>query len=172
MKVLKKVKTGFDAVLEFIEVNMSALLFLVVLLGFVTTIVFRYILMLSIAQIDELIVISFTWMAMFASPFGTKNDEHVSFTVIYDSMGPRFKAVNDVLWKVILLVLLIILVGPAWETVTFFKIRSTPMLHFRFDWLYMPYMFFLIFTIYHLLNNLVRDIKIMVETFKTKKVEG
>jgi TRAP-type C4-dicarboxylate transport system permease small subunit len=89
----------FDAILDFVGANFSATLTAIVLVGFVLTILFRYLLKLSIAQIDEIIVIAFTWMAMFASPHGTKNDVHVSFTVVYDSLGPRVKVINDVIYK-------------------------------------------------------------------------
>jgi TRAP-type C4-dicarboxylate transport system permease small subunit len=164
--MMKKLKRVFDIVLKTIETNFSAVLMVIVLVGFILTILFRYLLKLSIAQIDEAIVIAFTWMAMFASPNGTKNDAHVSFTVIYDSLGPRAKAVNDILFKVILVILLGILLWPAWDMVNFFKMRRTPMLHLSFRAIYMPFIFFLVSTIYHLVENLVKDIKGIRDIFK------
>jgi TRAP-type C4-dicarboxylate transport system permease small subunit len=170
--LVKKFKEIFDKVLEVIEINISAVLLVVVLVGFILTILLRYILKISFAQIDELIVVGFVWMAMFASPNGTKHNQHVSFTVIYDSIGPRGKAVNDVLFKLILVVLLLFVVAPAWDIINFWGMRRTSMLKLSFKWIYMPYMFFIIFTIYHLIDNLVRDIKKMIDVFKTSGEAG
>jgi TRAP-type C4-dicarboxylate transport system permease small subunit len=163
---VRKFKQIFDTVLEALEVNISAFLMVLVLIGFILTILFRYILKLSFAQIDEAIVIGFVWMAMFASPNGTKHDQHVSFTVIYDSIGPRARAVNDVLFKLILIVLMLFVVAPAWDIINFFGMRRTSMLKLSFKWIYMPYMFFIVFTIYHLIDNLVRDVANMIRVFK------
>jgi TRAP-type C4-dicarboxylate transport system permease small subunit len=163
---LKKIKQVFDTVLEALEINISAFLLVLVLTGFVLTILFRYVLKLSFAQIDEAIVVGFVWMAMFASPNGTKHDQHVSFTVIYDSLGPRAKAVNNVLSKVILIVLFFCVVVPAWDIINFFGMRRTSMLKLSFKWIYMPYMFFIIFTLYHLIDNLVRDARKLITVFK------
>ncbi len=161
-----KIKRSVDAGLEFFETNLATLLLAFILAGFTIAILCRYFFLYSIPKMDEMVIIAFTWMAFFSSPNGTKHDQHVAFTVIYDAMGARAKAVLDIVSKVLMLIILGILIAPSWETVLFYGIRKTSMLKMSFTWLYMPYMYFLIVTVYYLLNNLAGDIRRLMRAFK------
>lgn len=163
---MKKVKQVIDFVIEALEVNISTIVMIVVFVGFVTNIFLRYILLYSIPQIDEIIVIGFLWLALFGSSNGTKKNRHVAFTMIYDAISPKSKAVYDIISKSIMIILLGILVYPAWDIINFFDMRRTPTLRLSFKWIFMPYMFFLVCTLYHLINGLVKDIKHVRNVFK------
>lgn len=155
---MKKFRHSLDRALDIFETNVSTALLATVLSGFLVAIFCRYLFKMSIPVMDELVVIAFTWIALFSSPGASKRDAHVSFTVIYDAMGPRGRAILDAVSKALVLGILLILLRPSWETICFYKIRKTSMLKMPFNYLYLPYMYFLIMTIYYMICGLVEDI--------------
>ncbi len=169
---MKKVHEIIDKVLVFIETNIPTLMLIGVFLGFIVSIINRYIFQAGSPKVDEAYVICFCWLAVFSSPLATRNEEHVAFTILYDALPAKGKAVFDVVGKVILLVLLCVIFKPSMDEVTFQAWNRTSNLHMPYSILYGPFMFFLCATIYHQIALIVRDVKTMIRVFggsETKK---
>lgn len=159
---MKKLKTYLDRGLDSLESDIATLLLIFVITGFLITIFARYLFLVSFPKMNELIVITFTWITFFSSPYAVKRDSHVSFTVVYASLSDLKKAVLDAVSKALIIVILGILLVPSWETVLFYHIRKTAMLKLSFQWIYMPFMFFIITSLYHYIMGFIDDIKKLV----------
>ena len=173
---LKKINNAIDRSLVFLELNLPAIFMICLFGGFVVAVCFRYLFNLPLAKVEEGYVIAFCWMALFSAPLAIRDEEHLCFTILYDALREKGKAVIDVLGKVILLVLLIVLIKPSWETVIFYGITRTSMLRMSYTYLYAPFMFYLLATIYHQLILVIRDIGVMLRVFRgeapTSEKEG
>lgn len=162
---LKKINSAIDRSLVFLELNLPAIFMICLFGGFVVAVCFRYLFTLPLAKVEEGYVIAFCWMALFSAPLATRDEEHLCFTILYDALPAKGKAVMDVVGKVILLILLIILIKPSWETVIFYGITKTSMLRMSYTYHYAPFMFYLLATIYHQMILVIRDIGIMLQVF-------
>ena len=70
---MKKVHEIIDKVLVFIETNIPTLMLIGVFLGFIVSIINRYIFQAGSPKVDEAYVICFCWLAVFSSPLATRN---------------------------------------------------------------------------------------------------
>lgn len=164
---MKKVHEVIDKTLVFIETNIPTIMLIGVFLGFIISIGNRYILQSGSPKVDEAYVVCFCWLAVFSSPLATRNEEHVAFTILYDSLSAKGKAIMDVFGKICLLVLLLVIFMPSLKEVSFQSMNRTSNLHLKYSILYAPFMFFLIATIYHQVALIVRDVKTLIQVFRS-----
>lgn len=148
-----------DDIILFIEVNVSSVLFSMLVVGFVVNIISRYFFGFDMSVVNEVTIICFTWMTLFAASNGTRENAHVAFTILYDSVGKKSQAVINVLGKTFLILSFLVLLLPSIETVSFFGIRKTSMLKLSFSILYAPYIFFVCATLFHAIRQYIVDLK-------------
>ena len=165
---MKRIHETIDKALVFIETNIPTVMLIGVFLGFIISIGNRHLLQAGSPKVDEAYVVCFCWLAVFSSPLATRNEEHVAFTILYDALSDKGKAIMDVVGKVILLALLIVIFMPSVKEVSFQAMNRTSNLHLKYSILYAPFMFFLTATIYHQIALIVRDVKTLIRVFKAE----
>lgn len=152
---MKQGKPIFDRFLDVLEIKIPSLLLVLMFVAFLLQIIIRYCFSVSLAFINELSIITFTWLPLMAAPYGSRTDTHINFTVVYDLLNKKAKLWFDVLSNVFIAFSFLVLLGPSIETIKFYGIKKTSIMKMSFSILYMPFALFLMLTIYHALNNLV-----------------
>ncbi len=88
---------------------------------------------------DELAVILYIWVILWASAFMVKPREHVVFDLIYNSVGPRWKRAMRLLGSALIAGLAALALPGSWDYVSFMKREGTPVLGVSFMWVFMPF---------------------------------
>ena len=92
---------------------------------------------------DELAVILYVWVILWASAFMVKAREHVVFDLAYNSVGPRQRRAMRVLGSAMLAVLAAVAIPGSWDYIRFMDREGTPVLGLSFMWVFMPFVLML-----------------------------
>lgn len=166
---MQKLKTVWEGFLDLLEIRIPSLLLIVMFTCFILQIFFRYFFNISLVTVNELSIITFTWLPLMAASYGSRTDTHVNFTVVYDLLPKKMKAVFEIVANLFLIICLLILIGPSWETVKFYGIKRTSIMKMSFSVLYFPFIIFILLTGYHSIVHLMRDIKGVVLSRRERK---
>jgi len=88
---------------------------------------------------DEMAVILYVWVILWASAFMVKPREHVVFDLVYHSVGPHLRRAMRVLGSLLLAVLAAMALPGSWDYVKFMQREGTPVLGLPFMWVFLPF---------------------------------
>jgi tripartite ATP-independent transporter DctM subunit len=94
---------------------LSAILLLVIFFLLLGGVVSRYIFSYPIIWIDEVVSLSFLWLAMLGTALAMHRNEHLRLTVVLDKLPPRVKQFVEAFGLVVVAAFLIALFPQAWE---------------------------------------------------------
>lgn len=100
MKKLKYVCDNFE---KWIMMVLFTALFLVVIAGIVTRVIFHN----PLSWTEEAARIIFIWLVFFGISYGTKYDKHINVTIVLDKMPEKMKAFMTLFWDVVALVVFV-----------------------------------------------------------------
>lgn len=164
-----KFLTWYDRVCDLIEVYLPCVIFVFMFLSYVVLIVYRYLLRASFDWLYELNMFSFVWCGIFAASYGSRSETHVRFTILYDHVSPRTRMILRFIEHVFVIVLFSIMLPKAVGNLDFMKVRKSSILKLRFNWVFAPFLSFVVLTILHNVVLLSRDV---VSLFRKDGEEG
>lgn len=129
-------RRGADA----IGTALFALLFLV----FLVQIVARFGFDKPLPWTDELAVILYIWVILWAAALMVPPREHVAFDLLYNACGPRTRRVMQGLGALLIGGLAAWALPGAWDYVSFMAREGTPVLGWSFRWVFMPFVLLLV----------------------------
>jgi TRAP-type C4-dicarboxylate transport system permease small subunit len=129
--VKRLIKRAIDAV----GVALFALLFVT----FIVQIVARFVFGKPLPWTDELAVILYIWVILWAAAFMVPAHEHVVFDLVYNAASPGVKRVMRALIAVLIGGLFIVALPASYDYVSFMRRESTPVLQWSFMWVFMPF---------------------------------
>jgi TRAP-type C4-dicarboxylate transport system permease small subunit len=129
-------KRGADAV--------GAGLFAALFLTFVVQITARFGFDRPLPWTDELAVILYVWVILWAAAFMVPAKEHVMFDLAYNLVGTRTRRGMLLLGSVLIGSLAAYALPGSWDYVRFMAREGTPVLGLPFIWVFVPFVFLLI----------------------------
>ena len=119
-------------------------LFLSLFIVFVIQVMARFGLNKPLAWTDELAVILYVWIILWAAAFMVPEREHVAFDLLWNSAGPRTRRVMQMVGHLLIGGLALCAVPATWDYVYFMKREGTPVLGLPFMWVFLPFVFLLV----------------------------
>jgi len=119
-------------------------LFLVLFIVFVIQVMARFGLNKPLAWTDELAVILYVWIILWAAAFVVPEREHVAFDLLWNSAGPRTRRAMQMVGQMLIGGLALCAVPATWDYVYFMKREGTPVLGLPFMAVFLPFVFLLV----------------------------
>jgi TRAP-type C4-dicarboxylate transport system permease small subunit len=137
VRVVKRwLKTGADA--------LGAGLFTALFLVFIVQITARFGFNRPLPWTDELAVVLYVWVILWAAAFMVPAREHVMFDLVYHAVGPRTRRAMLVVGAVMIGVLAAWAIPGSWDYVHFMAREGTPVLGLPFMWVFLPFVALLV----------------------------
>ena len=129
-------KAGADAV--------GAALFAAMFAVFLVQIVARFGFNRPLPWTDELAVVLYVWVILWAAAFMVPAREHVVFDLFYNAMGPRTRRAMQAVGALLIGVLAAWALPGAYDYVRFMNREGTPVLGWKFSWVFAPFVALLV----------------------------
>ena len=123
---------------------LGGLLFLTLFLTFLFQITARFFFNKPLAWTDELAVILYIWVILWASAFIVSEREHVMFDLIWNWGSVGLRRVMRIAGNLLLGGLALAAIPGCWDYVHFMAREGTPVLGISFQWVFMPFVVLLI----------------------------
>ena len=111
---------------------------------FVIQVMARFGLNKPLAWTDELAVILYVWIILWAAAFVVPEHEHVAFDLLWNSAGPRTRRAMQMVGHLLIGGLALCAVPATWDYVYFMKREGTPVLGLPFMAVFLPFVFLLV----------------------------
>jgi TRAP-type C4-dicarboxylate transport system permease small subunit len=147
--------------LDIIEIYIPSITFLVLFVVLLVQIFYRYFLV-PLTWPLELSLFCYIWTILFSVGYGLRDDEHISFDLIYDVVNSRGKTIMRVIGDALIVSSFIIALYPSYKYVVFMGFKHSDALGLPMDWVYAPYMVFMVIVIGRFGRRLVRDIQSLI----------
>jgi TRAP-type C4-dicarboxylate transport system permease small subunit len=122
----------------------GGVLFLTLFVVFVIQVTARFGLNKPLAWTDELAVILYVWIILWAAAFVVPEREHVAFDLLWNSAGPRTRQAMQIAGNLLVGGLALCAIPATWDYVHFMKREGTPVLGLPFMWVFLPFVFLLV----------------------------
>jgi TRAP-type C4-dicarboxylate transport system permease small subunit len=119
-------------------------LFLTLFIVFVIQVTARFGLNKPLAWTDEMAVILYVWIILWAAAFVVPEREHVAFDLLWNSAGHRIRQAMKMVGNLLVGTLAVCAIPATWDYVTFMKREGTPVLGVPFMWVFLPFVFLLV----------------------------
>ena len=119
-------------------------LFLALFIVFVIQVMARFGFNKPLAWTDELAVILYVWIILWAAAFVVPEHEHVAFDLLWNSAGPRTRRAMQMVGQTLVGGLALCAVPATWDYVYFMKREGTPVLGLPFMAVFLPFVFLLV----------------------------
>jgi len=144
--------------LDAIEIYIPVLTFCVLFLSFITQIIARYFFK-PLLWPEELSLMCFVWTALLGGLYAKRDDSHVAFSMLYDSVKPRTQNLMRIAGDALMLFAFLLAFIPSWKYVSFMSYKKSDVLLIPMNIVFFPYMIFLADMIVRVLIDLVRGLK-------------
>ena len=119
-------------------------LFLTLFIVFVIQVTARFGFNKPLAWTDELAVILYVWIILWAAAFVVPQREHVVFDLVWNSASHRTRQAMQIVGNLLIGGLALCAIPACWDYVTFMKREGTPVLGLPFMWVFLPFVFLLV----------------------------
>jgi TRAP-type C4-dicarboxylate transport system permease small subunit len=124
--------------------GVGGLLFLCLFLTFLVQITARFGFARPLPWSDELAVVLYIWVIVWACAFMVPEREHVMFDLVWNSVPRAVRRVMRIAGHALLGGLALAALPASWDYVTFMAREKTPVLDIPFMWVFMPFMLLLV----------------------------
>ena len=122
----------------------GGLLFLALFLTFLVQIAARFGFNQPLPWSDELAVILYLWVILWACAFVVPEKEHVMFDLVWNSVGPATRRLMRMVGHTLIGGLAIAAIPASWEYVHFMAREKTAVLGLSFEWVFLPFVLLLV----------------------------
>lgn len=123
---------------------LGGFLFVLLFLTFLVQIAARFVFDRPLPWTDELAVVLYIWVIVWASALMVAEREHVVFDLVWNSVSPAARRAMRVIGHLMLGTLAAVALPASWDYVKFMGREKTPVLDIPFMWVFMPFMLLLV----------------------------
>ena len=129
--------------------TLGGLMFLALFLVFLVQITARFGFNQPLPWTDELAVVLYLWVILWAAAFMVPQREHVVFDLLWNSVGPRTRRGMKVAGHLMIGGLAAVAIPANWDYVHFMRREGTPVLDLSFEWVFLPLLLLLLALVGH-----------------------
>ena len=119
-------------------------LFLTLFIVFVIQVTARFGFNKPLAWTDEMAVILYVWIILWAAAFVVPEREHVVFDLVWNSVNQRTRQVMQIVGNLMVGGLAFCAIPASWDYVHFMNREGTPVLGISFMWVFLPFVLLLV----------------------------
>jgi TRAP-type C4-dicarboxylate transport system permease small subunit len=157
-EMLKKV---FYVSRDVIEKFIPIIAFLMMFCAFLLAVFFRYILNNPLTWTQDIIVVSFCWLVVLGASYTMRNRKHVKFTLLYENCSPKVAALLRLIGNLIIVITFTLIIIPSYKYCDFVAFQKTATLRISYYWIFFPFVYFLISTVFYTIPELIEDVKVL-----------
>lgn len=124
--------------------TIGGLIFLCLFLVFLLQVTARFGFNRPLPWTDELAVVLYLWVILWACAFMVPQREHVVFDLVWNSVGSGGRRAMSVVGNLLIGGLAAIALPGSWDYVHFMAREGTPVLGISFQWVFMPFVLLLL----------------------------
>jgi TRAP-type C4-dicarboxylate transport system permease small subunit len=165
---MRKSKKIIEKIFDVLEIYLPMVAFIILFVLFIVMIFYRYIFYAQIKWIYELSVVAFIWSSILAASYGSRTGKHVVFAIVYDALSEKKQLFFRIIGNTFIVVTFFILLPYAYNSVSFLKIKKSPIVKLPFSFIFFPFVIFVSLTLIHHIYLLVKDVALTVKLLKGK----
>lgn len=154
---MDKAKKVLEFVRNFVEIYLPVCSFVMMFVVFVIQIAARYVFNSPLPWAYEVTVTCYLWTVVLSACYAERTRSHVTFTLVYDALGIKAKAVCAFLGNLIIAVAFAVSIVPSIKFVAFMKMQQTSVFHIGLNIVYAPYILFLVFILIYTLSDMYNE---------------
>lgn len=164
-------KTG-GVLLKSIELYVPALMFLALFISFILQIVSRYIFRNPMVWPYELAQFGYVWVILLGAGYCSRDDDHIVFSVVYESVPERIRTIFDYISDVLTLVIFGVTIPALISFYEFFFTRFSTVLRIPLGLVYLPFGIYTVSTMLRVFFSIVDRVKSSRAKHKSIAVKG
>ncbi|MEG1812855.1 MAG: TRAP transporter small permease [Clostridia bacterium] len=169
MNALKK---GLKILRDCVEIYIPVAAFSIMFLVFVGQIFCRYVLRQPIQWAYEVTVTCYLWTVVLGACYAQRCRSHVMFTLFYDKLPTRLKALTTLLGNGLIAFAMIYAFVPSVQFIDFMKMQETSVLKVGLNWVYMPYVVFMVMITGYMLIDIYRDARVVLGLASQEEIQA
>ncbi|MDE2617665.1 MAG: TRAP transporter small permease [Burkholderiales bacterium] len=123
--------------------TLGGLLFIALFLVFLVQITARFGFDRPLPWTDELAVVLYLWVILWAAAFMVPEREHVVFDLVWNSASQPLRRVMRIVGHLLIGGLAAVAIPASWDYVHFMAREGTPVLGLSFEWVFLPFVLLL-----------------------------
>lgn len=144
-----------------IELYIPIASFLIMFSVFVIQIVARYVFNSPVQWAYEVTVVGYLWMVVLGACYAYRDRSHVTFTLLYDKLPVKGKAVCAFLGNLLMAVAFGAMFLPACKMIGQMKIQETSVLKIGLNVVYSPFIVFMIIILIYIISDMILEVMVM-----------
>lgn len=157
MNNLKKIG-GF--IRDCVELYIPVIAFVVMFCVFVIQIAARYVFNNPVPWAYEVTVMCYVWLVVLGACYAERSRSHVTFTLVYDKLGIKGKAVCGFLGNLLMLIAFIAMFVPSCKMIQQMKMQVTSVFKIGLNIVYAPFIPFMIIMILYIAMDMYTEIMV------------
>lgn len=163
---MEKLKKAFQTLLNVIELYIPMIMFSALFIAFILQIVSRYLFRSPLVWPYELAQIGYVWVILLGAGYCSRTDDHIVFSVVYESAVPLVKRIFDIISDVLIIGLFVLTIPALISFYQFFFTRFSTVFRVPLGVVYFP---FAIYTVSCIARSIIRLIKHLRSPLDTPK---
>ena len=166
MELLKRI---YKFIIIFFEETLSTVAIITCALVIGIQVFYRYFLNISLEWPFELSIYAYIWTLYLGAAWGVREGHHVKFNILYDKLPLKVQKMVNIVFNTITTAVFIIIFKPIWEYLLFNYRIKTVALKIPWTFVFIVFPIFLILTIIHNIEHIIRDIKFLFNIKNTNE---
>ena len=147
---------------DIVELYIPSASFIIMFLVFILQIFCRYVLRAPVTWAYEITVSCYLWLVVLGACYAQRDRSHVCFTLLYDKLPLRMKALTAFLGNAIIAFAFAVSFIPSWQFIVFMSKQVTSVLKIGLNIVYAPYIPFLALMILYALQDMWREARVFL----------
>ena len=144
-----------------VELYIPIASFLIMFSVFVIQIVARYVFNSPVQWAYEVTVMGYLWMVVLGACYAYRDRSHVTFTLIYDKLPVKGKAVCAFLGNLLMAIAFAVMFMPACKMIGQMKIQVTSVLKIGLNIVYSPFVVFMIIILIYIISDMILEFMVI-----------
>ncbi len=154
---MEKLKKAYTFLRNCVEIYIPIASFCIMFSVFIYQIFCRYILKQPMPWAYEVTVTCYLWMVVLSACYAQREKSHVTFTLVYDKLSVKGKAICAFLGNLIVAVAFAVSVVPSIKFISFMKMQETSVFKIGLNFVYAPYILFVVIILIYALLDMYKD---------------
>lgn len=150
-----------QGLVDLIEIYIPSITFLAMFVVMLVQIFFRYFLV-PLTWPLEFSLFGYIWTILFSVGYGLRDDSHINFSLVYDKATPKGQRIMRIIGDTLVVVSFCIALYPSYKYVDFMGFKRSDALGLPMNWVYAPYLIFMLVVIGRFGRRLVGDVTALI----------